>query len=210
MCDLQKIDSVIGCYYICMEEQKTSDKLKHMLRIMKINHKVEITKQPDLKKAHIYCKLHQLSGQTAGPLIESYIKNKYNMTKNKTSNCNGDLHHNQRNFEIKMSNSGKTNHQFNYVQIRMNHMCDYILTAYYVNDDNVENEGELFIFDIQKKDLKHIIIKYGGYAHGTKQKLGTITEQDLDDPDNDKEYAIRPKYGDKCWNELLLFRGFNF
>ena len=23
---------------------------------------------------------------------------------------------------------------------------------------------------------------------------------------NNKEYAIRPKYGDKCWNELLSFR----
>lgn len=42
--------------------------------------------------------------------------------------------------------------------------------------------------------------------HGTVQKLGKITEIELSNIANDKEYAIRPKYGDKCWNELLSFR----
>ena len=51
-----------------------------------------------------------------------------------------------------------------------------------------------------------MIYKHGGYAHGTVQKLGKITEDDLDNQENDKEYAIRPKYGDKCWAELLNYR----
>lgn len=50
-----------------------------------------------------------------------------------------------------------------------------------------------------------IILKYGGYAHGTKQKLGEISMDELENPLNDKEYAIRSKYGDKCWNKLLQF-----
>jgi hypothetical protein len=54
--------------------------------------------------------------------------------------------------------------------------------------------------------MKNIILKFGTYAHGTIQKLGIIKKKDLDDPTNDKEYAIRPKYGDKCWNELLSFK----
>ena len=54
--------------------------------------------------------------------------------------------------------------------------------------------------------MKNMIVQYGGYAHGTIQKLGAITEEALSVPDNDKEYAIRPKFGDKCWNELLRFR----
>ena len=54
--------------------------------------------------------------------------------------------------------------------------------------------------------MKHIILNHGGYAHGTIQKLGKITETDLEDPENDKEYAIRPKYGDACWEELLPFQ----
>jgi hypothetical protein len=81
-----------------------------------------------------------------------------------------------------------------------------ILNNDYINYDNIETEGELFIFKLTKINMKIIILKYGGYAHGTKQKLGEITIDDLENPTNDKEYAIRPKYGDKCWNELLQFR----
>lgn len=181
-------------------------KLKHILRTSKCNHKIEIIKEVDIKRAHIYCKINQLSGQVTGPLIEHYIKDKYGMKKNKSSSCNGDLHHNEHNFEIKASNGGKDHNKFNYVQLRMNHMCEYILTAYYLNDENVETEGELFIFKLTKINMKSLILQYGGYAHGTKQKLGEITQEDLENSTNDKEYAIRPKYGDKCWNALLQFR----
>lgn len=212
-----------------MEEIKI--KLKQILDTSKCNHKIEIMKEPNIKRAHIYCKIHQLSGQVLGPLIEYYIKNKYGMIKNNSSLCNGDLQqhnqrnfeiklsndskennssacieHNQTNFEIKVSNGGKENNKFNYVQLRMNHNCAYILTAYHINYDNIETEGELFIFKLTKINIKIIILKYGGYAHGTKQKLGKISEDDLENPINNKEYSIRPKYGDKCWNELLQFR----
>jgi hypothetical protein len=187
-----------------MEDIK--EKLKNILGISKCNHKVEIMKEPDIKRAHIYCKINQLSGQVSGPLIELYIKNKYGMEKNNASLCKGDLQHNQINFEIKISNGGKENNKFNYVQLRMNHDCVYIFTAYYICIDNVENEGELYIFKLNKKELKDLIYKYGGYAHGTVQKLGKITEDDLDNQENDKEYAIRPKYGDKCWTDLLNYR----
>ena len=37
-------------------------KLKHLLGLSKCNHKVEIMKEPDIKCAHIYCVLNQLSG----------------------------------------------------------------------------------------------------------------------------------------------------
>lgn len=192
-----------------MEENKAEDikeKLKNILGISNCNHKVEIMKETDIKRAHIYCKINQLSGQVSGPLIEHYIKNKYGMEKNNASLCKGDLQHNQINFEIKISNGGKENNKFNYVQLRMNHDCVYIFTAYYISIDNVENEGELYIFKLNKKELKDLIYKYGGYAHGTVQKLGKITEDDLDNQENDKEYAIRPKYGDKCWADLLNYR----
>jgi len=193
-----------------MEEQPINlsnvIKLKHILETSICNHKIEIMKELNIKGAHIYCKIHQLAGQISGPLIEHYIKSKYGMKKNNSSLCNGDLSHNQRNYEIKVSNGGKEHNKFNYVQMQMNHECEYILTAYYINNDNIEIEGELFIFKLTKINIKKLILKYGGYAHGTKQKLGEITEEDLENPQNDKEYTIRPKYGDKCWNELLQFR----
>ena len=184
----------------------SKDKLKYVLGLSKCNHKDEIMRQPDLKHAHMYCKINLLSGQVSGPLIENYIKHKYEMTKNKASVCIGDLQFNLVNLEIKVSNGGKDNNKFNYVQLRMNHVCEYILTAYYISDDNIEDMGELFIFKLNKKDIKKMILNYGGYAHGTTKQLGPITENDLDDITNMKEYAFRPKYGDKCWGELLTFR----
>lgn len=163
-------------------------------------------KQPTIKDSHIYCKVHNLSGQVAGPLIEHYIKNKYNMLKNDASLCVGDLKHNETNIEIKVSNGGKDHNKFNYVQLRMNHHCDYLLTAYYLDRSNVDNFGELFIFKLTKSNIKEMIVKYGGYAHGTVSKLGIITQNDLDDINNDKEYAFRPKYNDECWKSLLQYR----
>ena len=181
-------------------------KLKFILDRSKTNHKVEILKQSTLKDAHLYCKLNELSGQVTGPLVEMYIKTKYNMSKNQSSSCIGDVSHHQQNIEIKVSNGGKDHYKFNYVQLRMNHLCDYLLTAYYISATNIDQYGELFVFKVPKHDMKPLILKYGGYAHGTIQKLGPITKEDLNDGTNDKEYAIRPKYGDSCWNELLPFR----
>ena len=191
---------------IIQTETEIKNKLKHILELSKCNHKIEIMKQHNIKYAHIYCKINQLSGQVSGPLIEYYIKSKYEMVKNNPSLCIGDLKYNQTNIEIKISNGGKENNKFNYVQLRMNHNCEYILTAYYINDYNLENMGELFIFRLNKIEMKKIIFKYGGYAHGTKQKLGPITEENLENTTNDKEYAVHSKYGDKCWCDLLNFR----
>jgi hypothetical protein len=195
-----------------MEETFTNgikQTLKYILETSKNNHKIEIIKQTNLKQAHIYCKIHQLSGQVSGPLIENYIKEKYKMTKNNSSLCLGDLQSsglNQTNFEIKISNGGIKHNRFNYVQLRINHNCEYILTAYYIDDENIEGCGELFIFKLNKTEMKKIIVEYGSYAHGTIHKLGAITCDDLNNPINNKEYAIRPKYGDRCWKELLQFR----
>lgn len=181
-------------------------KLQQILNLSKCNHKLEILKQPNIKYAHIYCKINQLSGQETGALVENYIKEFFKMKKNNPSLCIGDLQHKQINYEIKVSTGGKDNNKFNYVQLRINHICEYILTAYYINDNNIDTLGELFIFKLNKLDIKHIILNYGSYAHGTVQKLGPINEEDLENEMNGKEYAIRPKYGDKCWNYLLQFR----
>jgi hypothetical protein len=190
-----------------MPKRPIQIKLRNILNLSKCNHKKEIIKQSsNLKDAHIYCKVNQLSGQISGPLIEYYIKNKYNMIKNNSSLCIGDVKYKNKNIEIKISTGGKENDKFNYVQLRINHDCEYILTAYYISDENLKKSGELFIFRLNKIYMKNIILKYGSYAHGTIKKLGSITNKDLNNPKNDKEYAIRPKYGDSCWCELLKYR----
>lgn len=188
------------------ENEYLIKKLKNILEENKINHFEEIKKCIDLKKAHIYCKINKINGQETGSLIENYIKYKYKLTKNKSSLCIGDLSIKNKNYEIKVSNGGKKNNQFNYVQIRMNHQCEYILTSYYLDKNNINDLGELFIFKLSKDNMKNLLKKYGHYAHGTKKNLGPITIEDLDNETNIKEYALRPKYNDKCFNELLLFR----
>jgi len=128
------------------------------------------------------------------------------MKRNKSNLLIGDAKYNNTNYEIKISTGGADHDKFNYVQLRMNHECDYILTAYFINEDNLVNNGELFIFLLTKTNIKNIILKHGSYAHGTNNQLGKITEENLTNVSNNKEYAIRPKYGDKCWLDLLDFR----
>ena len=190
------------------QQDETKIKLKQLLDSSCSNkrHTENIMNLPTLKEAHIYCKFNNMSGQFTGPVLEKYIEKKYNMTKNNASSCNGDLKCNDLDVEIKASNGGKENNKFNFVQLRMNHNCEYILTAYYIDYTNLENLGELYIFKLKKENIKQLIEKYGGYAHGTIGELGKITMDDLNDKGNQKEYALRPKYGDKCWNEMLQFR----
>ena len=102
------------------------------------------------------------------------------MTKNNAHDCIGDLCYNGTNLEIKASFGGKTHNKFNFVQIRMNHICEYVLTAYYLCQENVDVNGV--------------------------KKHGKITRESLDEADNDKEYALRPMYGDACWKALLAYR----
>lgn len=180
--------------------------LKTILDKTAINHKNEIINCKSIKDAHIYCKINNISGNICGILIEHYIKQKYNMRKNNVSLCIGDVVHNGTNIEIKVSNGGQTHNKFNYVQIRLNHNCSYLLTAYYLNYSNIKICGELYIFVLTKDNIKELLLKYGSYAHGTVKKLGKITKEDLDDINNSKEYAIRPKYNDNCWKSLLQFR----
>lgn len=206
ICESLQTKLIITNTEINNEENEIKNKLKHILNISKCDYKAEIIKQPTIKDAHIYCKINQLTGQIYGPLIEYYIKIKYNMIKNNASQCIGDLTIEDKNIEIKVSNGGKCNNKFNYVQIRLNHNCEYLLTAYFIDDANLNNLGELFMFKLNKQDLIQIVLKHGGYAHGTTQKLGVISKESLEETPNNKEYALRPKYGDKCWKELLNFR----
>lgn len=192
--------------------KKTKRKyLKRLLKYKNKNYRKNIIKQNTLKKAHSYCKINKLSGQMYGPLIEGYIIYKYNLVKNKSTDCIGDcskidpITNNKINYEIKVSLGGSNHNQFNYVQLRLNHNINYyILTAYYLSNDNINNKGDLYVFIIDKDNLKDIILKYGHYAHGTINKNGKRTFDEMND--DKSEYALRPKYNDSCWNELLKFQ----
>jgi hypothetical protein len=160
-----------------------------------------------LKEAHTYCVIHGVSAQQYGPLLERFIRTKFNYIKNKAEDCTGDCSKDGLNSEVKVSLGGSTNSKFNFVQIRPSHDCEtYILTAYHLSPENVDSEGELYVFKVPKSDIKNIVVAHGGYAHGTIKEHGPITIDSLNDKKSIKEYALRPTIDDKCWKALLPFR----
>jgi len=180
-------------------------RLTEHLSLSKVDHETQIMKLSTLKDAHVYCVIYNVSAQQYGPLLEKFIRTKFNYTKNKAENCSGDCSKNGKNSEIKVSLGGSTHTKFNFVQIRPSHDCDiYILTAYHLSSQNVENEGELYIFKVPKTEIKRILPVYGSYAHGTIKEHGKITDESL--KNSLREYAIRPTINDNCWNELMKFR----
>jgi hypothetical protein len=178
--------------------------LKQHINSFYVNHEENILSIYSLKGAHVYCVLHNLSAQQYGPLLEKYIRIRFGYIKNKPEHCIGDCSKDGKNSEIKVSLGGKKHNKFNFVQLRPAHDCAfYIFTAYNLSNDNVESEGELYIFKIS--DIKKLIVSYGGYAHGTIKENNRITIESVNEK-NMKEYAIRPKINDDCWKELMRYR----
>lgn len=189
------------------DKQERINKLRNHLTISKIKHEEEVLNLTTLKEAHTYCIIHDISSQKYGLLLEKFIRTKFNYNKNKPADCTGDCSKDGKNSEVKVSLGGATHRKFNFVQIRPFHDCEtYILTAYHLSLENVEVEGELYIFKVTKSDIKQIVSVYGGYAHGTIKKHGSITIDSLNDEKNTKEYALRPTINDKCWKALLSFK----
>jgi hypothetical protein len=181
-------------------------KLKEHLARSAIHHEQEIMMETTLKEAHAYCVINNLSAQQYGPLLEKYIRIKRNFVKNTASDCNGDCSKEDKNAEVKVSLGGIKHHKFNWVQLRVSHNIQYyILTAYHLASTNVENGGDLYVFNVPKEDMLSLILKHGGYAHGTHKEHGGITMDDLKNENNKKEYAIRSSYGDKCWLDMTEF-----
>jgi hypothetical protein len=190
-----------------MDKTERIKRLKEHLALSKIKHEEQIMKLPSLKEANTYCVIHGLSAQQYGPLLEKYIRTKFNYIKNKAEECIGDCSKNGKNSEVKVSLGGATHSKFNFVQIRPSHDCDtYILTAYHISPENIDTEGELFIFKVPKQDIKRIVVSYGGYAHGTIKEHGSITIESLNDEKIIKEYALRPTINDDCWKALMSYR----
>ena len=181
--------------------------LRQLLEQIYICHKEHICKEATLKDAHTYCVLHQLSAQQFGPLLEQYIIERFGFAKNNATNCTGDCVKSNENIEIKVSLGGRSYNKFNYVQIRVNHdVSQYLLTAYTLCKDNVDDEGELFVFRVSHTKMLELLLSHGSYAHGTKKVNGPITEESLHDKANTKEYALRTRVGDECWKALLPCR----
>lgn len=191
-----------------MNKSESVKRLREHLALSKVKHEDQIMKLDTLKEAHTYCVIHGVSAQQYGPLIERFIRTKFNYTKNRAEDCTGDCSKDGKNSEVKVSLGGATHTKFNFVQIRPSHDCDtYILTAYHLSFENVESEGELYVFTVPKSEIKKLVVSYGGYAHGTVKEHGKMTMDSLNDEKNGiKEYALRPTINNDCWKALMAFR----
>lgn len=209
MAEINLSDLLTTINEIGTESSKSDERislLRDILNASTIDHKKAIRNEPSLKDAHLYCVVKRLSAQQFGPLIQNYIIEHFDFKTNKASDINGDASKNDKNYEIKVSLGGAACNKFNYVQIRPSHNIHaYILTAYHVDEASLEQEGNLFIFVVPKVDMNTLLTTFGSYAHGTKKEHSEITIEDLNDPTNKKEYALRPLYGDACWKALLPF-----
>lgn len=119
----------------------------------------------------------------------------------------GDGHKNGINYEIKASIHANKS-KINFVQIRPDHNINYyILIAYnmYEND----TIGNAHIFKIPSHIVDELIVRFGGYAHGTCAVLGKITSDNI--KDRNCEYALRcdpnAKKGKsfELWNEFMKY-----
>lgn len=192
---------------LCNIKNERVKRLKEIVWTEDIDHKTEILKNDNLKDAHIYCLLHKINNAHYGNLIEHYVIQKYNFSKNNMIYNIGDCSKYSDNYEIKTSISGIKNDRFNYVHLKPSHIVTYyILIAYYLNKHNVEKEGELFIFKIPKYNMIDIINNYGKYVYGSNIKKSSYINKDRIKPNDTSEYIIRPIYDDKCWKELIQFR----
>lgn len=193
--------------FLPIDKRERVKRLIEHLNLSKVNHDEQVMQLATLKEAHTYCVIHGVSTQQFGSLLERFIRIKFNYIKNKAEDCNGDCSKDGKNSEVKVSLGGTTHTKFNFVQIRPSHDCEtYILTAYNLSSENVELEGELYIFKVSKEEIKKLIVSFGGYAHGTIKEHGKITMESLNDIKSTKEYALRPTINDSCWKALMPFR----
>ena len=111
------------------------------------------------------------------------------------------------NYEIKYSGHANKS-KMNWVQIRPDHKIHYYILAGYNMYEN-GNLGKGYIFKVPSEKVYELIPKYGGYAHGTIEKLGAITCDNI--KGRHCEYALRcnPNIkkgkGRELWDELLKY-----
>ena len=170
------------------------------------DNKKKIKKIQDCKSLTGKCILAREYLSPQSTLIQTIIKNDLDIGK-KINNISGNGCKNDINYVIKVSLHSKEC-QLNIVQIRPDHNIDYYIIVYYnmCYDDNI---GKGFIFKIPSDKLYKLVVKYGGYAHGCREKLGRITKDNI--KGRNCEYALRCNPNNmkdknkKIWNKLLHY-----
>ena len=153
------------------------EKLNKIVESMRVQNKyVEICKrEEDLLHKCILCRYYLSSNQWS-LLLESHIKNLFNIEKAKDSTSGDGISRNGMNIEIKVS-LGSDNGRINFVQIRPDHKIDYYLFLVY--NLYTENIGSIHWLLCDSNELYKLLPEYGGYAHGSILQHNAITLENI-------------------------------
>lgn len=143
--------------------------------------------ETDLLKKCILCKKHLTPSQWSC-VLEDYIKSTLNIGK-RTDNRSGDGCSRSSNYNVEIKVSlGDLKGNLHFVQLRPDHKIDfYVFLVYNMFEGEL---GQIYWFLCKPHDLYKLLPEYGGYAHGTKDKLGKITKDNIFG--RNYEYALRP------------------
>lgn len=115
--------------------------------------------------------------QKHSPMIERRVIELLNVKRNLPSDNIGDFNYNGVNYEMKTTTITDTNKKMNFVQLRKDHICDYLFLVANVTTDTPTYRT----FLIPKDVITKLIITDGGCAHGAKK-------------DGPKEYRVSMNY----------------
>lgn len=174
----------------CFTKLNLDDEQKYVDIALKLRNKecgIKLcNKEENIVRKCLLCKYYLSSNQWS-VLIEKHIKEIFKISK-RVNNTSGDgCSENKLNIEIKVS-LGTKDGTMNFVQLRPDHSIDYyVLLAY---DVSVDKYGKVYWFLCKPNDLYELLPTYGGYAHGSIEKLGQINKDNI--KGRNCEYAIRP------------------
>jgi len=163
----------------------------------------KITREKTLTGKCILARIY-LSPQST--YLETICKKDLNIG-NAINSTSGDGYKNGNNYEIKTSIHANKS-KINFVQIRPDHNVDYyIFIAFNMYENNTI--GNAHIFKIPSKIVYELIVRFGGYAHGSCTMLGKITSDNI--KGRNCEYDLRCDPNTKkgksfdIWNEFMKY-----
>ena len=186
----------------CSENKDKEYFIMKKLILSEINNREEnlekIRKEKNLEKKCLMFRF-LLKPQSCSGIVEETFRNFFGFKK--TIDSIGDFVNKKGEIcELKYSGFSKSE-QFNFVQIRPhqhNIIKYYYLIIYNILDKSTDF-GKLYIFVLRSEIIEELIVKYGHYAHGTKEKNGKISKENF----KTHEYALRPKINNKLWNDMV-------
>jgi len=195
---IKNVKNVTNNLYLLVSQMKIIDSCNKTYMLKKINNEKTLTGKCILAR-------NFLTPQSSD--FEAICKKDLGIS-NTLNSTSGDGHKNGNNYEIKTSIHAKKS-KLNFVQLRPDHNIDYYIFIAY-NMYETDTLGNAHIFKVPSQIVYDLIVRFGGYAHGTCEILGKITPHNI--KGRNCEYALRCNPNTKkgksydIWNEFMKYK----